>query len=118
MEENSRTKLSSSQSTKSKHSKSKSRSPEKTESKIKSGKSIKGGKTPKSGSKSRSPKRRLTGSQRDRKSANFNESSFNEPPKSTPELEDLSSQGLTVINSKIFQSIIFIFMQKFRRRQK
>lgn len=88
-------------SAKSKLGKSKSRSPEKNV--------IKSGKTPKtplkSGNKSKSPKRRLTASHKENRGDHLNESSIiNEVPKSTPELEDLSSQGLTIISMKIFQS--------------
>ena len=59
---------------------------------------------------SKSPKRKQTGKRssgrNDESSINFS-ASLTEFPKSTAELEDLSSQGLTLINTKIFQSTLF-----------
>ncbi|CAF0705124.1 unnamed protein product [Brachionus calyciflorus] len=81
--------------------KSKSKSPEKNSSPTKSAKSTK---SLKSGSKSKSPKRKLTASTKDIRN-DFVESSFFDIPKSTPELEDMTGQGLTQLNSKIFQKI-------------
>lgn len=83
-----------------KSKKSKSKSPTKNESPVKSGKS---GKSLKSSSKSKSPKRRLTG--KESKNDFLESSYFDSAPKSTPELEDLTGQGLTALSSKLFQSI-------------
>lgn len=77
----------------------KSKSPLKNESPVKSAKSTK---SLKSSSKSKSPKRRLTG--KESKNDFLESSYFDSAPKSTPELEDLTGQGLTALNSKLFQS--------------
>lgn len=77
----------------------KSKSPAKNESPVKSAKSVK---SIKSSSKSKSPKRKLTGKE---SKSDFVESLyFEQLPKSTAVLEDFTGQGLTAINSKLFQS--------------
>lgn len=80
-----------------KSSKSKSRSPEKSDSRVsKSSKSKR--------VSSKSPKRKVTGKDSKRENSSNNLTNSTEAFKSTPELEDLSYQGLTVLTSKIFQS--------------
>ena len=60
---------------------------------------------------SKSPRRKHTGGGKRSGGGRNDESSLNfstsEQPKSTAEYEDMSSQGLTLINAKIFQSICF-----------
>lgn len=77
----------------------KSKSPAKNESPVKSAKSSK---SLKSSSKSKSPKRKLAG--KESKSDFIESSYFEPPPKSTAVLDDFTGQGLTAINSKLFQS--------------
>ena len=86
----------------SKSAKSKSRSPEKSDSRVtKSSKSKR--------LSSKSPKRKVTGRDSKRENSSNNLTNSNEPSKSTPELDDLSYQGLTVLTSKIFQSNLHFF---------
>lgn len=87
--------------------KSKSRSPDKSETANSSvAKTIKSAKTSKSAKRttSKSPKRKLTGKDSSKFDNNSQNSLNDAALKSTPELEDLSYQGLTLISSKVFQS--------------
>lgn len=114
MDENPETVLKRIKSTRSSKSppKSKSRSPDKVS---KSAKSANDRKSTKSKSPAKRKSAASTSEARDNNKENlFDQSSLNMklPPKSTPELEDLSLQGLTILNTKIFQSKPFYCKNK------